>query len=252
MSLPRRTLLLSLALGGLARPALAQGYSRAAERVLTRAFAATGGASWYMLRGWHETGSLGGTAYERWVDPVRYGLRTETQESAGLKIDGFNGQAVWQVLPSGQILAVNDHASLAQARTTAFFTANGFFFRGRFGARGDYLGVRGHGGRSYDVLAIRPWNGEARELWFDRASALLTRIVDRTGPRPSALQVSEYRKVGPVRVAFRYTPEDGAGPEARLVRSLAFTPADRELFSLDRPAALALVRRKGAGQTPAP
>jgi hypothetical protein len=48
--------------------------------------------------------------------------------------------------------------------------------------------------------------------------------------------------VGPVRVAFRYAPEGaGAGP-ARQIDSLAFSPADRGLFSLDRDQALAKVR----------
>src|SRR5437868_3043708 len=106
-----------------AQAAQAQGYSRQAAQVISRAFAASGGSGWYLLRGWHETGRDGAVAYERWIDPVRYGLRLETREPGGLRIHGFNGQAVWQVAPSGAMSAVNDHATLAEARTTAFFTA---------------------------------------------------------------------------------------------------------------------------------
>lgn len=239
----RLAVLFAVCLAVLAPAAHAEGYSPDAQRVLSRAFAATGGVAWYRLRGWHETGRRGGVAYESWIDPVRYGLRVETREARGLRITGFNGQAEWQVGPDGAITAVNDHPTLARARTEAFFAASCYFFPGRFDARGDYLGVRTLHGRSYEVVRVAPWNGEPRELWFDARSHLLARIVDRGGRH--ALQVSDYRRVGPVLAAFRFTPEPGtaAGPLARQVESLAFTPADRDSFSLNRPEALAKVQR---------
>jgi hypothetical protein len=235
-----RLLLILAALSALAAPpAAAQGYSRAAQQVIDRAYAASGGSGWLMLRGWRETGREGAVAYERWIDPVRYGLREERRGAAGLELRGFNGQADWRVAADGTMTAVNDHATLAQDRSEAFFGANAFFFAGRFGARGDHLGRRSHGGRSFDVVRVTPWNGAPRELWFDRGSGLLGRILT-PGRRPQAVAVSDYRKVGPVRVAFRYTPESGGPP--RQIETLAFAPADRGVFSLDRPAALARVR----------
>ena len=239
--LRRRFLILAiLALSCAAPAAQAQGYSRAAAQVISRAFAASGGSGWYLLRGWHETGSLGGQPYERWLDPVRYGLREEVSGPDGLRVLGFNGQAEWQVAPSGAMTAVNNHPALAGARTTAFFEGGLYMFRGRFGAKGEYLGRRSRGGRSYEAVAVTPWNGRPRELWFDSRTRLLARIVDRTGPRPVAVAVSDYRKVGPVRVAFRYAPE-GGGP-VRQIERLAFNPADRDLFSLDRTEVLEKVR----------
>jgi hypothetical protein len=225
---------------GLASAAQAQGYSRAAAEVIGKAFAATGGAGWYQLRGWHETGRLGDRPYERWIDPVRYGLRVEMREPAGLRIEGFNGQADWAVAPSGAMTAVNDHAALAASRTEAFFEGALYLFPGRFGAKGDVLGVRKRGGRAYQVVTVTPWNGRPRELWFDARTHLLARIVDRSGPAAMAVDVSDYRKVGPVRIAFRYVPE-GGGP-VRQIQSIAFTPVDRGLFSLDRMDAWAKVR----------
>jgi hypothetical protein len=228
--------------------ARAQGYSHAAQSVISRAFAASGGSGWYLLRGWHETGRRSGAAYESWIDPVRYGLRVETREAQGLRIEGFNGQAVWQVQPSGAITAVNDHAALAQARTEAFFAANCYLFPGRFDARGDSLGVRRFQGRAYDVVRVQPWNGLARELWFDQRSHLLARIVERGGPRDSGIRVSDYRRIGPVLIPFRFTPEPGAvagaGALARERETIAFTPAERDLFSLNRPEALAKAQRE--------
>jgi hypothetical protein len=249
-------LVLSLAVAGLGTSARAQ-YSRPADRVLSRAFAATGGQGWYLLRGWRETGRRDGVAYETWIDPLRYGLRTETRDAGGLRIQGFNGQAEWQVAPDGTITAVNDHLTLSRARTEAFFAANGYFFRGRFDARGDYVGARSFGGRSFEVVRVQPWGGEPRELWFDRRNGLLARIVDRTGRRAEAIRVSDYRKVGPVLVPFRLTPESAAHGQDLLARerqTVVFAPVPRDRFSLDRPEELAKVRaaKSGAAGNPAP
>lgn len=245
MSLRLALFLFALSLAGAAADARAQ-ISPPAARVLSRAFAATGGRGWYLLRGWHETGERDGVAYESWIDPVRYGLRVETRGSEGLQIEGFNGQAVWRVQPSGAVTAVNDHAALSQARTEAFFAANCYLFPGRFDARGDYVGVRRLEGRSYEVLRVQPWNGQARELWFDQRTHLLGRIVDRDGGRAEGVRVSDYRRIGPVLIPFRFAPEPGAAgvPLARRRESLAFTPADRDLFSLNRPEALGKVQRE--------
>lgn len=243
MSVRHLTVLLALAFASLFTTAAQAQYSRPAERVLARAFAATGGSGWYVLRGWHETGRKGAVAYETWIDPLRYGLRTETREAQGLRIHGFNGQAEWEVAPDGAITAVNDHATLTKARTEAFFAASCFLFRGRFDARGDYVGTRVLGGRSFEVVRVQPWGGERRELWFDQKSGLLTRIVDRTGPRTTAVRVSDYRKVGPVLIPFSLAP-DGKGasdPLTRQRQAVVFAPANRDRFSLNRPEELARV-----------
>jgi hypothetical protein len=242
-------LLLASVFASLGTAARAQ-YSAPAVRVLTRAFAATGGSGWYMLRGWRETGRQDGVSYESWIDPLRYGLRTETREAEGLRIDGFNGQAAWQVGPDGAITAVNDHATLAKARTEAFFAANCYFFRGRFDARGDYVGVRSAGGRSFEVVRVQPWGGDRRELWFDQRTGLLGRIVDRTGKRAAVVQVSDYRKVGPVLIPFRFAG-DAAGPLIRQRETLVFAPTSRDRFSLNRPEELARVAAARATASPA-
>lgn len=214
-------------------------YSRAAKAVLGAARAASGGGGWNMIRGWHETGRQGDVRYECWFDPLRYGMRIETHEPAGLKVHGFNGQGDWLVLPNGTVDGTGERGRVTAARTLAFFSANAFFYPGRFDARGDFVGVRSAGGRTFDVVKVTPWGGEPRELWFDRRTHLLTRIVDRAGSRPTAIELSDYRKVGPVRVAFRSAVEAGGPGQTRQVESLVFTPADRAMFSLPRPAAVA-------------
>lgn len=218
---------------GAGRAAHAEVYSRDALRVLSQARAATGGAGWNILRGIHETGVVGGVRYERWLDPLRYGARVETLEPAGKRVHAFNGIADWQILPDGRLTGADDYPAQAQARTDAFFAVQGYFYSGRFDARGVYLGARQADGRAYEALLIHPKGGKPRELWFDRRTRLLGRIIDRNGPKPVILEVSDYRKVGPVLMAFRYAaPGSSPGPHDRVVDSIDFRPASRALFSL--------------------
>ncbi|HEX3699359.1 MAG TPA: hypothetical protein VHV27_01670 [Phenylobacterium sp.] len=215
------------------------GYSPAAQRVLTRARAAAGGAGWNLLRGWHEVGLQGGVRYEAWLDPLRYGLRVELHDPAGLDVHGFNGAGEWRIRASGAVTGVDVRTLPSAARTEAFFDLHGYFYPGRFDASGDYLGVRNAGGHAFDVVRVKPWGGQARELWFDRRSHLLARTVARDGARAVVVELSDYRKVGPIRIAFRETPEDAAfaPAEDRQLQGLDFRPADRARFSLPRPTA---------------
>lgn len=215
---------------------MADGYSRAALQVLARARAASGGSGWNMLRGWHIAGRQGAARFEIWIDPVRFGMRTEIRDAMGLRVEGFNGQGAWR-LPAGPSPAVYDKAAADKARTQAFLAANGFFYPGRFEAHGELLGVRSRGGHTFEVLNVQPWGGTARELWFDARSHLLARVVDATGPQPVVTEFSDYRRVGPVSVAFhtKITGPDPSAIEDRQTESVVFTPADRDLFSLPRP-----------------
>jgi hypothetical protein len=176
------------------------------------------------------------------VGPLRYGMRVETHEPDGLRVHGFNGGGDWQIAPGGATTGVDVTKAISDTRTEAFFGSYGFFFPGRFDARGEYLGVRNAGGRGFDVVAVKPWGARPRELWFDRRTHLLARMVDRNGQRPVEIQLSDYHKVGPIRVAFRFTRRDGdqSAVQQRQVESLAFAPVDRTLFSLPRPAVAAM------------
>jgi hypothetical protein len=235
-----RFLLLVLALTAAAAPvcakkAAAQGYSRQAEQVLAEGRSAAGGNGWYVLRGWHETGHVGGVAYERWLDPLRFGLRTETHEAAGLSVEGFNGQGAWKIATPGAAPVTEDAAATAATRADAFFGVYGFYYAARFDAHGEALGVKSTGGKSYDVVAVKPYGGAARELWFDRSSHLLARMIDRNGPKPVTIQLSDYRKLGPVKVAFHTSLQVPGQPSVeRQIDALVFAPTDRAMFSLVR------------------
>jgi hypothetical protein len=213
------------------------GYSADAQRVLTQARTAAGGAGWNLLRGWHETGRRDGLRYEAWLDPVRYGLRIETHEPDGVAVHGFNGGGDWRISPTGQVTGADVRTLVSDGRTEAFFETRGYFYPGRFDARADLVGVRTFKGRSFDVVRVKPWGGTPRELWFDGSTHLLARMVDRSGAKPATLAFSNYRRAGPVRVAFRITDE--ATGQVRELDAIDFAPADRTRFSLPRQTAAA-------------
>lgn len=247
-------LAMALALAFASSPSLAaskrhaappQGYSRAAQRVLTQARAASGGDAWSRLHGWHETGREGTAPYEAWFDPLRYGMRVETHDGpspdgkSGKHVHGFNGQGDWRILPDGVSVPDDDPAHVAHTRAQAFFGAAGYFHRARFDAHGEFIGVRQtKDGKSYDVVMVKPYGGDARDLWFDRRTHLLARMVDRSGPRPVTATFSDYRRVGPVMVAFQTAIEGAEGPKVRRLDGVVFAPSDRGLFSLPRTADL--------------
>lgn len=211
-------------------------HAPAVQRVLDRARAASGGAAWSKLAGLHETGLEGGLRYERWVDLLRYGARSELQTPAGKVVRGYNGFGAWSLLPAGPDRAAETAPVLAEARSDAYFAAHGYFFPSRFDLRSAYLGVRTSAGRTFDVLRIQPAGGDARELWFDRKSGLAGRMVG-TGPRPTTVEMSDHRRAGSVLVPFRLVTLGGglAAPLERRVEAADVRRIDRELFSLPRP-----------------
>jgi hypothetical protein len=208
----------------------------AAQQVFNRARAASGGAAWNRILGWHEVGRDDGAPFERWVDPVRYGLRTETHGPAGKLAQGYNGAGEWRILPDGRPTGSVAREVLADIRAEAFFGAHAYFYPSRFDLRASHLGVRQQGAERFDVVRVQPAGGEPRELWFDHKTGLLGLMVEGDGAKRRTVEYSDYRRVGGVLAPFRQVAY-GAGltrPRERVLERVDFTPADRAIFSLPR------------------
>ena len=233
-----RTLLIVLAALLFSAGAAAAQHAPAAQRVVDRARAASGGPAWTALRGLHETGSDNGAPYERWLDALRYGDRMETAPTAtGKTSRGFNGYGAWWLPVRPRDEAGSDREVLARARSEAFFAAYGYYFTGRFDLRSGYVGVRESGGRRFTVIWVQPAGGQARDLWFDQRTGLLGRMVERQGPRPRTVELSDYRRVGRLLLPFRSVTYGGGlpGPSERILNRIETLAPDRALFSLPRP-----------------
>ena len=215
--------------------------------MLERAQQATGGVgAWNSLRGYHEVGVENGRSYARWVDALRWGERIEIGTGPQKVTQGYNGFGLWWLplstpRPPG---SGSDQEILARARSDAFFAAYGHYFTGRFDVRSSYLGVRPSGGKSFEVVRIQPVGGEPRELWFDRSTGLLGRMVEGRTNAPRTVEFSDYREVGRIKLPFVATTygEGRAQPSERRLEKIELVTPDRALFSLPRP----------PGETPPP
>lgn len=231
-ALAAASLLLALVV---ALPAAAQ-HGAGVQQVLQRARAATGGAAWNTLRGYHEVGSENGRPYERWVDAVRWGERIEAGAAAGKVVQGYNGFGLWWLPLSTPRPPGTETELMRRARSDAYFAAYGYYFTGRFDVRSARLGVRVSGERPYDVVRIQPVGGDARELWFERATGRLGRIVEDGTLQPKTIEFADYRRVGRLMLPFQITTygRGRAQPDRRQLDRIDLLTPDRAMFSLPR------------------
>ena len=202
----------------LALPAGAAASSQKALAILAEIKAASGGDAWDKVTGWHETGVHGTTAYETWLDYQHYGSLFKQTRDDHIRLRGFNGTIAWDRGPDGRVVVSTEKSRLAEARTTAYASINGFLFPDRFPARFDYLRAASEGDRQYDVLRITPESANAFELWVDRATHLVAKLIDRTGERPVVATITGYEEVDGLKLGSGFTVSDGIPAHAETAR----------------------------------
>jgi hypothetical protein len=188
----------------IAAPAAAQQAPDAAT-IVAAAKQASGGAAWDNLDGSYESGTHGGAPYETWLDFHSYGMRSVEHRPGGAVARGFNGSAVWRWTPKDGAKIDDSPAARIEAIVTAYVATGGYFFPDRFPATLSWKRAVTEGGRTYDVIEAVPQGARAFELWFDRTSHLLGRIVDTTGTPAVSVELSDYRETGPVLIAYAGT-----------------------------------------------
>ena len=207
-----------------------------AAELLNEARIAVGATAWEKLPGVYEEGERGGARYQAWYDFQGFGMREETERDGAREIRAFNGSTAWRSGPQGVALESNASA-LADARTAAFLGAHGYFFPERFKARTRYLQLVNEGKRAFEIVEATPQGGRPVELWFDRKTRLLERIVDSKRPQPVTITLSDYRKAGKVKMPFRAVATDASGAVIgeTVLRLVEHKPVPRASF--DPPAA---------------
>jgi hypothetical protein len=179
--------------------------------IIQAAKAASGGQAWERLTGSFEQGAHGATTYTTWLDHRCYCMKSESVRDGRHTTIGFNGRVQWRLAPDGRLSIRNDPETVREAVTTAYVSINGYFFPRRFPARFRYLQAASEGGRAFDVVEASPEGGRAFQLWFDRGSHLLARVVDDQGSPPVSVELSDHRRIGRVLVAFRGVVRTQAG-----------------------------------------
>jgi len=231
-------LVAALALTVLAGPARAADDPAArGAALLAQAKAASGGAAWDRLGGWHESGAaIVGDAqgsYDTWCDLHRMGMTNHHVLGGAAQTRGFDGAVVWVVEGVGPVRASQAPQALATARQGAYVSAWGFFFPDRFPARRIYVGSATADGAEFDIIQATPEGGLPMELWIDRRTHLVTRMVDRSGPRTAVAVLSDFRMVSGVLTPFLVAESDG-DPKHTLelhIASVDFSPIDPTRFA---------------------
>lgn len=222
MFMPRPALAGLLAFIGVAHGAEARAATTKAEAVIAAAKLATGGTAWDKPQGCFEEGTHGdgSIVYRTRFSLHGYGMRVDSARGSNNRAMGFNGKARWQTAPDGKVVATSDPASLQEAIVTNYLSANGFFFPDRFPAKVEYLRSAKDGDRQFDVIEITPDGGRALEIWFDRLTHLIQRVVDTHGSPAVRVEASDYRRVNGLTVAYKL---DVHGPDGALADRGALT-----------------------------
>ena len=130
-------------------------------------------------------------------------------------------------------MVASDPAQLSEAILTDYISINGFFFPDRFPATFTYLREAAEAGRGYDVLAITPKGSRTLEIWFDRETHLIRRVVDVQGTPPTKVEADQYRTIDGLTIATRLTifGPDGAVADHGAVLSFRCGPIDQAIFA---------------------
>jgi len=207
----------------------------APEALLAEMRAACGGDAWDRVEGWHETGrvdlpGLPGVPYETWHHMRTLTMRSDSRvDGRIMRQMGYDGSVGWQVGPDGQVRVNGDPVALRRMRRDAYLSSFAWFYPSRFPARFALAGVESRQGRTFDVLRIEPEQADSFDLWVDRGTHRVARIVAG----------AEYAELGDYRdfagVCSATTGRQGDGdPTHEIVlhvETVATGPVEAALFS---------------------
>lgn len=199
--------------------------------LLRQAREAAGGAALNNVAALHvrstvTAGERHGT-FERWEDLTHGRYVRQTALPPRDTAEGFDGVSYW-VQPRSGIGYVlgGDDARLA-AVDDAFEVQRGWWFPDCHLSTIADAGTRTESDRSFDVVRITPEGGRPFELWFDRATHMVDRVVEQQAEQLSVVHYSDYRRVSGVMLPFTVESGDGLTHFSRVetVQSVEINPA---------------------------
>jgi hypothetical protein len=215
--------------------AAASGGAAGGPRALfARERAASGGAAWRTVVALRTTGTItqGGAAspFTSLVDP-RSGWSTQTTTVGSLvDVSGYDG-LVWD-FQGGPVMQQTLPGLVADNLTQAYIARDGWWNAADPAAMTP-LGAQG----PRDGVRVVPRGGSAVDVWFDRRSGLIARLVAHADTGPVTTTLDDYRTVGDVILPYRSDSIDATGAEtlqvARTIVPLAQVAA--HLFARPQP-----------------
>ncbi len=195
--------------------------------IIAAAKTATGGNAWDAIHIYHDTGRLllrSGEAgqYEFWTDLQSLKTRNRSVGKFGPHFTIFDGQAAYQ--STNPNFEPRRELDVKTMRAGAYLGCFGFFFPNRFEAEFRFDGTRTDHGVSYDVVRVYPKGMDSIDVWVDRRSHRIFRLVHGQ----NHTDLSDYRQVGTVTVPFIAGDDD----YTLQADSIVFEPAGSTSFSL--------------------
>jgi predicted aspartyl protease len=174
-----------------------------AQKIVDRYLEATGGKdSFLKITSTHLVGSIEAFGLkgkvETWSqEPAS--SRTNT-EIGPLKImDGFDGTKAWRVDQSGKLMTL-DGKELEDAKNNAYFDHEQWLRPGQGG--GKVVVVKDSEAKDQDVLEVTAPDGRSQKFYFDRKTALVTKIVRKRDQMTVNSTISDYRDAAGRKVPF--------------------------------------------------
>jgi len=173
--------------------------------------AACGGDAWDRVEGWSETGRVDlpgrpGVPYEAF-----HSMRAPTMVTRNridgriVRQSGYDGSVGWRAGPDGQARIERDPAALRRMRRDAYLSSFGWFLPARMPAAFALAGVETRDGRTFDVVRITPEGADSFDLWVDRATRRIARIVAGA----EYAELSDYREFAGICTATTGRQGDG-------------------------------------------
>jgi PDZ domain/Aspartyl protease len=126
--------------------------------------------------------------------------------------DGFDGTTAWQRDMSGVVVPEAGGDARQIAVNEAYRDANSWWRSDRGGAVIEADGCRSLKGVRYATLTITPRGGKPFQAWFDTASHLLSRTVERQGFQTITTDFGNYGAVAGMQLPRSISTDDGTGP----------------------------------------
>ncbi|HEY4439014.1 MAG TPA: aspartyl protease family protein [Candidatus Elarobacter sp.] len=170
---------------------------------------------------------------DSWTD-VRDGRFAQTIDAGPLSgAQGYDGAHAWNRDASG--LVWNDDGAAGRYGALEQVYQNTFaLWQPGYGGAAVTASSAVDGGRSYDVLKVKPRQTPAFDMWFDRGSHLPVRVVATIGVMTNTTRLADYRPVGGVKFPYSIASDTNGNTAELTVTSAAANDPGAEV-ALQRP-----------------
>jgi hypothetical protein len=175
-----------------------------AQDVLARAKAAAGGVAIDNIRSTRaqftlSVGGMNGTTTSL-EDNVAGHFVERFELGPGRGAHGFDGEKAWSQDASGQV-RLDDTDEARQIAANEAYRRSYSYWTARRPGRAELAGEQRDGAQRFDVVRITPEHGRPFDLWIDKGTHLVARLIEKGATRTSTTYYSDYHEAAGVTLA---------------------------------------------------